>query len=333
MGYSTPYQQKSNTAAHCSSSVPSCHKHRSKQFARGRKAVSHVNWLLEFYSVFLICCTGRQSKIRCIWLSDGRGECQSCLARGRKCELQVHMLSTSDAIDGTSRARLGHLESDVAGLWTAVRGLEAKLGYVSTEVDPSLQSPAQTEDADGPRDEPNNEDSDSTTSDLSLTDPPSHLLQLFENGLLGSDGDGSAFPSRHGPSSHKAHRSSALRALLPSREDMLTITASASSWLYLYNAIFPKINFTKTSDEMLSQYDKLQDPNADSVAIAALLLSIAITVQQASGDTAGNAAGSIKDAASFVKNVSDSVERIVVSDDNLAGTLEGMETTLLFIRL
>ena len=243
------------------------------------------------------------------------------------------MLSTSDAIDGTSRARLGHLESDVAGLWTAVRILEAKLGYVPTEVDSSLQSPAQTEVADDPRDEPNDEDSASTTSDLSLTNPPSHLLQLFDNGLLGSDGDGSAFPSRPGPSLHKAHRSSALRALLPSREDMLTITASASSWLYLYNAIFPKINFTKTSDEMLSQYDKLQDPNADSVAIAALLLSIAITVQQASGDTAGNAAGSIKDAASFVKNVSDSVERIVVSDDNLAGTLEGLETTLLFIRL
>ena len=230
------------------------------------------------------------------------------------------MIPTSDAIDGTSRARLGHLESDVASLWTAVRSLEAKLGYVSTEADSPLESPAQTENADGPRDEPNNDDSDSTTSDLSLTNPPSHLLQLFDNGLLDSDGDGSAFQSLHGPSLHKAHRSSALRALLPSREDMLTITASASSWLYLYNAIFFKINFTKTSDEMLSQYDKLQDPNADSVAIAALLLSIAITVQQASGDTAGNAAGSIRDPASFVKDVSDSIERIVVSDDNLAGT-------------
>lgn len=240
------------------------------------------------------------------------------------------MIPTSDAIEGTSRARLGHLESDVAGLWAAIRNLEAKLGCVSNEAAPHLQSPSQTEIAGGPHNKPNDDDSDSTASEVSLTNPPTHLLQLFDNGLLGSDGDGSAF---HSPSLHKAHRSSALHALLPSREDMLTISASASSWLSLYNAFFPTINFTKTSDEMLSRYDKLQDPNADPVAIAALLLSIAITVQQAPDDTAGCAAESIKDALSFVKDVSDCVERIVISDDTLAGTLEGMEMTLLFIRL
>jgi hypothetical protein len=34
-----------------------------------------------------------------------------------------------------------------------------------------------------------------------------------------------------------------------------------------------------------------------------------------------------------VKAVSDSVERIVISDDVLSGTLEGIETVLLFLRL
>ena len=246
------------------------------------------------------------------------------------------MIPTSDAIEGTSRARLGHLESDVAGLWAAVRNLEAKLGAGSTEAAPLLQSPSQTENAenaDGPHNKANDDDAQSIASNLSLANPPTHLLQLFDNGLLGSDGDGSALPSPHVPSLHKAHRSSALRALLPSREDILTITASASSWLSLYNALLPTINFIKTSYEMLSQYDKLQDPNADPVAIAALLLSIALAVQQAPDDTAGRAVGSIRDAPSFVKDVSDRVECIVISDDTLAGTLEGMETTLLFIRL
>lgn len=289
--------------------------------------------LLYSSPVFLTCCTGRHRKVRCVWPSDGPETCESCLARGRTCELQVHMIPTSEAIEGTSRARLGHLESDVAGLWAAVRNLEAKLGCVSTEAAPPLQSPSQTENAGGPDNKSNDDDSDSTASGSSLTNPPTHLLQLFDNGLLGSDGDGSAFPLRHAPSMHKAHRSSALRALLPSREDMLTITASASSWLSLYNALFPTINMIKTSDEMLSQYDKLQAPNADPVAIAALLLSIALTVQQAPEETAGRAAGSIRDASSFVKDVSDRIECIVISDDTLAGTLEGMETTLLFIRL
>ena len=246
------------------------------------------------------------------------------------------MIPTSDAIEGTSRARLGHLESDVTSLWAAVRNLEAKLEPVPTKATSTLQSPSQTENAEnagGPRNKPKDDDSDSIASELSLTNPPSHLLQLFDNGLLGSDGDGSAFPSPHVPSLHKARRSSALRVLLPSREDMLTIAASASSWLSLYNALLPRINFIKTSDEMLSQYDKLQDSNADPVEIAALLLSIALTVQQAPDDTTGRAAGNIGDASSFVKDVSDRVECIVISDDTLAGTLGGMETTLLFIRL
>lgn len=285
------------------------------------------------HSDFLTCCTGRHRKIRCVWPSDGPETCQSCLARGRTCEVQVHMIPTSEAVEGTSRARLSHLESDVAGLWAVVRNLEAKLGGVSTEAGSPLQSPSPTENEGGPHNKPNDDDSDSTASDMSLTNPPTHLLQLFDNGWLGSDGDGSALQSHHAPSLHKAHGTSALRALLPSREDMLTITASASSWLSLFNALFPRINFTKTSDEMMSQYDKLQDPNADPVAIASLLLSIAITVHQAPDDTTGLAAGSIRDASSFVKEVSDRVERIVISDDTLAGTLEGLETTLLFIRL
>ena len=246
------------------------------------------------------------------------------------------MMPTSDSVTTTSRVRIGHLENDVSSLWTAVHTLEAKLGYVPSETTTRLQPTSPTEDAEGLYHKPSDEDSDSdsNTSDLSPTSPPTHLLQLFDNGLLGSSGYGSsADPSHHASGLHKVHESSALRGLMPSREDMLTITAHASSWLSLYNAIFPMINFTKTSDEMLSQYDKLQDPNADPVSIAALLLSVAITVQQAPDDTTGRAADSIRDASSFVKDVSDSVERIVILDDALAGTLEGIETTLLFLRL
>ena len=177
--------------------------------------------------------------------------------------------------------------------------------------------------------------SHSDASDLSPTNPPTHLLQLFDNGLLGSEGHGhgSATPPCHAASLHKLQGSSALRRLMPSRETMLTITAHASSWLSLYYGLFPLFNLPKTSDEMLSQYDKLQDPNADPIAITALLLSIAITVQQAPENNAGSSVESIKDASSFIRDVSDGVERIVIFDDALTGSLEGIETTLLFLRL
>ena len=114
---------------------------------------------------------------------------------------------------------------------------------------------------------------------------------------------------------------------------MINITAHASSWLSLHNAIFPMANLTKSGDEMLFKYDKLQDPNADPVALAAFLLCIAITVQQSPDHTAGQAAESIKDAASFVKDVSDTIERTVIYDDALSASLDGIETTLLFLRL
>ncbi|KAI9728850.1 MAG: hypothetical protein M1834_007237 [Cirrosporium novae-zelandiae] len=277
------------------------------------------------------CIECRHRKVRCVWLSEGAETCQSCLTRGRKCEMQVRMMPTSNAVRVTSRARIRHLESEVSSLWATVHNLEAKLGCVHTEAATHPQPLSQTENADVLHDKPSDDDSDSNTSDLSPTNPPSHLLQLFDNGLLGSYG--SATPSHHASSLDKAQRSSILRRLMPSREDMLIIATHASSWLSLYNALFPMINITKTSDEMLSQYDKLQDPNTDLVAIAALLLSIAITVQQAPDDTAGRAVESIRDASSFIKGVSDSVERIIISDDALVGSLEGIETILLFLRL
>ena len=326
----------------------SCLKNRRRRgFVRGRGAVSNVSSQFDCASALTRCAltgglydVGRQRKIRCAWASEGAETCESCLARGRTCELQVHMMPTADSVTATSRGRIAHLENDVSSLWTVVHNLEAKLGYVPTVTTTRPRPPSHTESADGLHEKPSDDDSDSDSnaSELSPTNPPTHLLQLFDNGLLGSSGYGSsANPSHHASSLHKAHGISALRELMPSREDMLTITAHASSWLSLYNAIFPMINFTKTSDEMLSQYDKLQDPKADPkadpVSIAALLLSVAITVQQAPDDTTGRAAESIRDASSFVKDVSDSVERIVILDDALAGSLEGIETTLLFLRL
>jgi hypothetical protein len=137
---------------------------------------------------------------------------------------------------------------------------------------------------------------------------------------------------RPAPSLHKAQESYALRALLPSKEDMVGISAQASPWLYMYNSLFPMTNIFSSGEEMLSQYDKLQDPNANPFEIADLLLSVAITVQQKPNEMVANAAG-IKNASSFIKDVSDTVERIIISHDALAGTLEGIRTSLLFLRM
>jgi hypothetical protein len=171
---------------------------------------------------------------------------------------------------------------------------------------------------------------DSNASDLSPTSPQSHLLQPFNNGLLGSNEYGPEAPLRPAPSLYKAQESNALRALMPSKEDLIGISAQASSWLCIYNSLFPMTNIFSSGEEMLSQYDKLQDGNANPFAIADLLLSVAINVQQKPNETVANAAG-IKNVSSFIKDVCDTVERIIIPHDAIAGTLEGVKTSLLSV--
>lgn len=251
------------------------------------------------------------------------------------------MLSASEIVARSSRARIGDLESQVTHLWANVSDLQAKVGCSPNAAGGAAQAPAASHLHQTPDSPDSDNDSSSTFfgSGLPPTSPPTHILQLFNNRVLAVDANAAANPARPSenapPSPHRSHssRRSALRSLMPAKEDMEIITASASSWLSLYNALCPMINPIKSSREMLTQYENLQDPDADSVALAALLLSVAITVQQAPNDTSGHASRSIKDPASFIKLVSDTVERHIITDDTLSGSLEGVKTSLLFLRL
>lgn len=243
------------------------------------------------------------------------------------------MVPTSATVTGTSRARILKLESEVSDLYSTVRSLEAKLGCLPGEVVGSTLAPSQAANGQGPQSSPHEDGGESNVSEASSMQPPRHLLQLFDNGLLDSCEHESVSPSSPALRVHKAHNSYTLRQLLPSRRDMCIITTYASPWIFLHNAILPMASLSKTSDAMLVRFDELQDQNSDPVDLAALLICIAITVQQSPDETAGRAAESIKDAASFVEDVSDSIERIFISDDAFSATLEGIETTVLFLRL
>lgn len=286
------------------------------------------SWLRYFILIRII---GRRRKVRCVWPSEGAEICQNCLTRGQSCEVQTHMVSTHNTVTLTSRARIRQLEGDVSSLWKVVRNLEAKLGCVPTDA-PTRQSLSVMENGSS-YDKPGDDDSESDASDLSATVPPSHLHQLFDNRLLGSSGHESTAPSPSTTSVHKTHRTTALNRLMPSKEDMIQVAAQAESWLALYSTLFPTAGSPKDGVEMLTQYNQLQGPNADPVEVASLLLTIAITVQPSQESIVEKTGGCIKNPANFIKEVSDSVERIVISDDELAGTLRGIETTLLFLRL
>ncbi|KAI7235883.1 hypothetical protein KC330_g4040 [Hortaea werneckii] len=106
--------------------------------------------------------------------------------------------------------------------------------------------------------------------------------------------------------------------------------------------MFPIIKTLKTSEEMVSTFDRLwqeQSPaTIDSdwnpiLSCASLLLAIAITAQQTSVNRADPELPSIGNATQFVKKISDMVERLVIAEDALVESLAGIEVALLWLRL
>lgn len=83
---------------------------------------------------------------------------------------------------------------------------------------------------------------------------------------------------------------------------------------------------------MLAKYESVQDVQAHPCAVAVCLLAIAITVQQTPASVAPKLKG-IKDLQAFPREVSAVVEQTIVADNALGGTVEGLEATLLFLRL
>ena len=83
---------------------------------------------------------------------------------------------------------------------------------------------------------------------------------------------------------------------------------------------------------MLAKYESVQDAQAHPCEVAVSLLAIAITAQQTPASVAPKLKG-IKELQAFPREVSAAVEQIIVTDDALGGTMEGIEATLLFLRL
>lgn len=83
---------------------------------------------------------------------------------------------------------------------------------------------------------------------------------------------------------------------------------------------------------MLAKYESVQDEKAHPCAVAVCLLAIAITAQQTPASMQPKLKG-IKDIQAFPKEVSTVVEQIIVADNALGGTMEGIEATLLFLRV
>ncbi|TIA18472.1 hypothetical protein D6C81_05070 [Aureobasidium pullulans] len=240
---------------------------------------------------------------------------------------QIEIVQSSDAPKLTSKARIAILEDQITKLWGAINGgvgsIATNPGRTQDNVADSIPSGSHSR----------NQSSPDSSNPSSPTNPPTHLLHLFDNDLLDSNGHEAVTPSTRMSSSTMSKESISLLKLLPSREDMVIIAANASAWLSWYKVLFSLNLAMGAGEKMLSNYDKVKSSEKHPVPIATVLLAVAITVQQAPEGHAMNRLRSITNPSAFLKDVSNLVEKVIVSNDDLIASLDGIRCALLFIRL
>ncbi|KAI4722609.1 hypothetical protein E4T48_01069 [Aureobasidium sp. EXF-10727] len=231
----------------------------------------------------------------------------------------VEVIQTPDAAKLTSRARIDALEKSVSDLWSAIGQ------------NPPVVAPDQGSRFVHTTSPLDHHHSSGDSSPSSPANPPTHLLSLFDNDLLNSNGHETTTPSARLSASTMSKDSAALLELLPPREDMVTIAANSESWLSWYKILFSLSLAMGAGPMMLDAYDRVKRSETHPVPIATLLLAVTLTVQQAQDAT--TMLRSIPDSTAFIKDVSNLVEKVVVSNDDLIADLDGIRSALLFIRL
>jgi hypothetical protein len=307
------------------------------------------------------CQECRSRKLKCVWIGEETGACTNCAARSRACVAQGPALPTFETTPPNARDRIRLLEQEVGSLWSVVRRLEANadggtthglsdlgLSYLTPQEHdhpqnvgessrPSESTRGHVEDrAEDPLD---NSDSELDGFELSASHQPTHLRQLFNNGLLDSQAadavweDTGHHSARPATEMYLTIARRQLQRLLPSREDVSAIAGFTFPWMSIYIAMFPRIRMQTTAAEMIDQYDDLRSPNANPMSLANLLISLALTIRQIPANDVRSLSLGLRNVPRFVEEVSETVDRTIASNDMLAATLDGIETSLLFTRL
>lgn len=275
---------------------------------------------------------GRIRKIRCIWPFEGASTCRACLSRGSVCQIQRFARPATTSKSTPTRGRIKRLESDVINLRQSLQQLEQKLQQID-ETDTILSKQQESMDSKGEGPSASSKDSISGESEANLTssnEVPSHLFQLFDNDTLEVQNP----VAQQRQDTPRPRLVSVLQSLLPSKEDMIVISIHASSWLQIYNRIFPLETISKTGEDLLLEWEQVQNnPNMDPVAVLGLLLTVAITVQQAPKAVEGRSTHNFSDPLALTHKVSGLFEQLLISDDPILRSVGGIEAASLFLRL
>ena len=277
------------------------------------------------------CTECRRRKVACTWSDGPTTRCRRCEERGSACTAQVFSSPSSSKRRVSTRDRIALLEQRITTLTTSVKTLGSQHSSHSTSPRASLAeaesgqsgSDWDTDECDG--------------SDVPVIGPPAYLKSLFNNDLISSGHDlGDANELRTSKAVDQVSRSARtiLRALIPSKDDVQIFARHASGWMDLIHSIFPLLLVTKSGSEVLSQYEDMKRPNVDPIKLASWLLLVAVTAEQMPGAIASQEFTSKwPNGFRYADAVADAVDRTILAQERLSGTLRGIETSILLIRL
>lgn len=214
----------------------------------------------------------------------------------------------------------------------AVHGIESRLGNRLAE----STSPATDQTPDS---ELYSDDSDDGSISDTLASEPSHLRSLFQNDWLSAD----VHPHDEHSQERKAKATGqilvvakqALKKLMPSRSSVTDIPESAFKWLIFLDTLFPDKLAARSRSEILDSYDDMKKEDVDAVSLALWLLAVAITAHQVPDEhrTPSTEGKDYKRWVEFSQELSETIERFILSHDRLVGTVHGLGIALHYFRL
>lgn len=192
--------------------------------------------------------------------------------------------------------------------------------------------------------------------------PPTHLKFLFDNALIGpeqhDENPGDDLSKARCSPRYLEQARTRLQRLMPPRyvqlcdmrggvcvrqgfhmlnkhrNDVAVAASYADPWMKLYTTLFPTEAALGTRNNLTTDYEPMLAPDAHPVHIAFYLLTFAITVRQIPPPHAQELSLSgWENASVYAREVSHAVEATIIAHTGIASTIDGIETTVMYLRL
>lgn len=272
---------------------------------------------------------GRRRKVRCIRDNDD-SICDGCRARGLSCLAQSR-LARPVSLSLPTKDRVSQLEHIVHDLMARLIRIEAKISTPDDTVAPDDMEVSAEIDGNSQGDTASDE-----ILDLPPNREPAHLHSLFENAIVGhtSYSVDENYIQRKSTSmaSKRIQLQAELRKLVPSDHDVRLAVELAPDWLSPAGILFYPSAHQSTAD-IIRTYKRVQNDDVEPAEIGEWVLHFAVVLHRLPQHVEGSQFTSILDIRDHISRSFETVERLIFNDDDIMGTLRGLECGVMMNRL